>query len=119
MKAQDHYDKALRMQSQQVALDALNFSEIIIDVAHVAARHAICAALEWPGDDPQGWRHAHGKFAGHLKGVQAPREVLEAWTQLERLRTKSFYGGATTFDEATEARGHLAAIQAWAQGLHP
>lgn len=119
MKAQDHYDKALRMQSQQVALDALNFSEIIIDVAHVAAHHAICAALEWLGDDPQGWGHAHGKFAGHLKGVQAPREVLEAWNQLERLRTKSFYGGATTSDEATEARGHLAAIQAWAQGLHP
>jgi hypothetical protein len=119
MKALDHYTKAERLERQQAALDPSDYSEVIISIAHGIAHHYVCAALEWLGDDPQGYGHAHSKHPGHLKGVGAPSEVQDAWRQLERLRAKASYGGVTTPDESTEARGYLTPIEAWAQGLHP
>src|SRR5689334_12122393 len=111
MKALDHYAKAERLERQQATLDPTDFSEVIISIAHGIAHHYVCAGLEWLGDDPQGYGHAHSKHPTHLKAAGVPGEVLTAWDQLERLRAKAAYGGATTPDEATAARGYLSTLE--------
>jgi hypothetical protein len=119
MKALDHYAKAERLERQQATLDPIDFSEVIISIAHGIAHHYVCAALEWLGDDPQIYGHAHGKHPTHLKAAGVPGEVLTAWDQLERLRAKAAYGGATTPVEAITARGYLSTLEVWAKHLHP
>ena len=118
-KAADHYGKAESLQQQQAELDAARMSDAIITLCHGAAHHFVCAGLEWLGSDPQSYGHLHSKHPGHLKQVGAPAAVLEAWQQIERLRSRALYGGETTASEAAAVRGYLATIQTWAQGLHP
>jgi hypothetical protein len=119
MKALDHFAKAERLERQQAALDPQDFSEAIISIAHGIAHHYVCAGLEWLGDDPQRYGHVHSKHPAHLKGAGVAGTVLDAWRELEQMRAKASYGGATTPEEAAEARGHLAVIEAWAHSLHP
>jgi hypothetical protein len=112
-------DKARRVAQQQAALAAADYSEAIITLCHGAAHHVVCAGLEQAGVDPQSYGHLHSKHPRHLKQVGAPASVLAAWEQLERLRSKSLYGGETTAAEAAEARRHLSTLQVWAQVLRP
>lgn len=118
-KAADHYGKAESLQQQQEALDTTRMPDAIIMLCHGAAHHFVCAGLEWLGSDPQSYGHLHSKHPGHLKQVGAPASVLEAWQQIERLRSRALYGGETTTSEAAIARDYLATIQAGAQGLRP
>ncbi|HEY7355774.1 MAG TPA: hypothetical protein VH590_04875 [Ktedonobacterales bacterium] len=119
MKALDHYSKADRLEGQQAIFSAASFSEGIINLCHAAGHHLVCAGLEWQGVDPQSYGHVHSKHISKLKQVNAPSAVESAWGKLEQLRSRALYGGETSEQEALDARGHLAAIRAWAQSLHP
>lgn len=119
MKAPDHYSKGERLDQQQASLDPATFSETIVSVCHGAAHHFVCAGLEWAGINHEQYGHAHSKHPTLLKQAKAPLAVQAAWSDLERLRTKAFYGSGTTDAAVAEARAYLATIKGWARSLHP
>ncbi len=58
MKAEDHFQKALRLDAGQSQLDAAHYSELIIEGCYMAAHHYIEAGAEWRGI-PHPQAHAH------------------------------------------------------------
>lgn len=119
MKALDHYNKGERLDQQQASLDTAMYSETIVSICHGAAHHFICAGLEWTGVNHERHGHVHSKHPALLKQTAAPAEVRSAWDDLERLRTRAFYGTGANGTTVADARDDLKTIKEWAQRGQP
>ena len=118
MKAEDHFQKALRFDEGQSQLDPTHHSELIIEGCYMAAHHYIEAGAEWRGiAHPQ--RHAHKDNIRLLNQAGAPEAVSEAWRNLESLRPGSIYGGHINGTSSAEARKALKTIKEWAEAVRP
>ena len=119
MKAPDHYSKAERLEQQQASLDTATYGETIVSICHGAAHHFVCAGLEWAGINHEQHGHIHSKHPALLKQAAAPADVRGAWDDLERLRTRAFYGSGTNNSAVADARDDVITIKEWAQQGHP
>ncbi|HEY7125358.1 MAG TPA: hypothetical protein VH540_15495 [Ktedonobacterales bacterium] len=119
MKAPGHYSRGEHLEQQQATLDPATHSETIVSNCQGAAHHFVCAGMQWAGINHEQAGHVHSKHPSMLKQAAAPGIVQQAWNDLERLRTRAFYGSGTDSAGAADARLYLATIKGWAQSLHP
>ena len=114
MKAEDHFQKALRLDAGQNQLDPTHYSELIIEGCYMAAHHYIEAGAEWRGiAHPQS--HAHKANTKLLTQSSAPQPVYNAWHDLEVLRPGGIYGKVPDEGSGEKARAGLQLIKDWAE----
>ncbi len=118
MKAEDHFQKALRLDEAQSQLDPAHYSELIIEGCYMAAHHYIEAGTEWQGI-PHPQKHAHKDNVRLLKQANASNAIQESWRTLETLRPGGIYGKEPDESAGEKARTALQIIKSWAEEVRP
>jgi hypothetical protein len=118
MKAEDHFQKAQRLEKGQHQLDPVHYGELVIEGCYMAAHHYIEAGTEWRGvSHPQA--HAHKDNVRLLKQANAPNTVQDAWRTLETLRPSGIYGKEPDELAGAKAQAALQVIKDWAEEARP
>lgn len=118
MKAEDHFQKGLRLEEAQAQVDAITGVELIIEGCYMAAHHYIEAGTEWLGV-PHPQSHAHKDNIRLLRQAKAPQTVIDAWNVLDVLRPGGIYGKQPDRDAGTKAQDALRIIKDWTEGTQP
>jgi len=118
MKAEQHFQKALRFEKTQSGLEPATDWESIIELGYMAAHHFLIAGADWrSGTHPS--THAHGLNPKLLRDLNASAEVQKAWSDFDVLRSGNVYGGRTNGAGSAQARLCLKIIKEWAEAAHP
>ena len=118
MKAEDHFQKAVRLDESQNQLDPVTAGELVIEGCYMAAHHHIEASAEWLGG-AHAQSHAHKDNVRLLRVSKAPKAVSDAWNNLEVLRPGGIYGKQPDRDAGIKARAELKTIRDWAEAAQP
>ena len=118
MKAEDHFQKALRLEEAQQQLDVVMAVELVIEGCYMAAHHYIEAGAEWLGC-PHPQSHAHKDNIRLLRQAKAPQVVMDAWNVLDVLRPGGIYGKQPDQDAGPKAQDALRVIKDWAESVQP
>jgi hypothetical protein len=118
MKAEDHFQKATRIEEGQSQLDPGLYGELIIEGCYMAAHHYIEAGAEWLGV-PHPQSHAHKDNIRLLRQAKAPQAVIDAWNDLDVLRPGGIYGKRPDLTAGPQARTDLKIVKDWVETTRP
>ncbi len=118
MKAEDHFQKAVRIEEGKNQLDPGLYGELIIEGCYMAAHHYVEAGAEWLGV-PHPQSHAHKDNIRLLRQAKAPQVVIDAWNDLDVLRPGGIYGKQPDPMAGPQARTDLKVVKDWVETVRP